>query len=498
MDYPQWKAPGEDGQVLIWPEPRQILLDARRNNLLLKGATVPIQNVALSELRQRQRLWLGHPQADRPIIATGHQTELYHPGVWVKNILIDAAAAQLRGEALHVSVDTDEPKHLNLRWPGGSEPLTDDPNLSSAAWSGLLDGPTPAHLKHIEEHLRRSVGAWPFEGAMLVWPFLSSLRRLTLESVQLSSGLTNALHQMDWDLGLKHHALVASPLWESPPYLVFVHHIMARAEAFAADYNRALAAYRQQLRIDNPGRPMPDLKHQAAQCESPFWMDDLQQGQRRRAMLHREQDRFVLRWADETFAFNPHKEGWAAAEELSHWLRSCRLRLSPRALMLTTFLRLAVADQFIHGIGGGRYDQVADDLIRRHLNIEPPRFAVTTATLYFPLAVGRARACLPCIQQEGHRLRHNILGNEKMVLVRQIEALPRKSMERSALFAAMHRRLDQAAKEPAIMQWEQRYRAAQAADLEDQNIFDRELFYALQPRERLEALIGKYQQEFTG
>lgn len=497
MDYPQWKASSEDGQVLIWPEPRRIVEDTRRNSQLLKGAGARIQGVAMTELRRRQRQWLGHAQDDRPIIATGHQTELYHPGVWAKNVLIDTVANRLQGEAIHVAVDTDEPKHLNLRWPGGNQPVTDDPNLPAAAWSGLLDGPTPIHLEHVHEHLKRSAGAWPFDETMMIWPFLSAMRRLTLESTKLSAGLTNAMHQLDWDLGMKHHALVASPVWQSPPFLVFVYHVMARARAMAADYNGALGAYRATYRIDNPGRPMPDLKHREDQCESPFWVDDLEQGGRRRAMLHRQGDRWVLRHGGEEFVFDDRKEGWGAATELAGWLRVHGLRISPRALMLTTFFRLMVVDQFVHGIGGGRYDQVADDLMKRHFDVEPPRFAVTTATLYFPLAVGRSRACLPCIQQEGHRLRHGILGEEKMEMIQQIESLPRKSMERAMLFSGMHRRLNESVRDRAIVQWEERYRAARAADAEDQGIFDRELFYALQPRERLEAMIGKYRREFA-
>jgi hypothetical protein len=498
MDYPQWKAPAEDGQVLIWPSPDRILDQTRQNNRLLNGAKATIQGIALGELRRQQRQWLGHADADRPIIATGHQSELYHPGVWAKNALIDAAAERLGGDAVHIAVDSDEPKHLNLRWPGGNEPLTDEPNLPTAAWSGLLEGPTPAHLDHVEGHLRRSAGAWAFESTMMIWPFLHSMRKLAMESSGLSAGLINAMHQLDWQMGLKHHALAAAPVWESPAYLVFVHHLMANAGELAEQYNGALADYRIANRIGNPGRPMPDLKQQDQRCESPFWVDDLGQGQRGRAMLLREGDRWVLRHGEEAFAFDPRKEGWKGAEELAGWMRGVRLRLAPRALMLTMFFRLLVADQFVHGIGGGQYDQVADGLIARHFGIEPPKFAVTTATLYFPLAVGRSRACLPCIRQEGHRLRHGILGERKMEMVRTINALPRRSMERAEVFSAMHRRLDESARDGEIVRWEERYRQAQAADVEDQGIFDRELFYALQPRDRLEALIDNYRRAFSG
>ena len=152
-----------------------------------------------------------------------------------------------------------------------------------------------------------------------------------------------------------------------------------------------------------------------------------------------------------------------------------------------------VVDQFVHGIGGGRYDQVTDLLIRRQFGIEPPRFSVTTATLFFPAAVGRSRVCIPCVVQEGHRLRHQLLGDRKRELVAQIAAAPRLSPERRELFFTLHRQLRTAAAEhPVLQKWEQRLREAQQRDAEDDVLFDRELFYAMQSRERLEALIERY------
>jgi hypothetical protein len=85
-----------------------------------------------------------------------------------------------------------------------------------------------------------------------------------------------------------------------------------------------------------------------------------------------------------------------------------------------------------------------------------------------------------------------------MEMVRTINALPRRSMERAEVFSAMHRRLDESARDGEIVRWEERYRQAQAADVEDQGIFDRELFYALQPHDRLEALIDNYRRAFSG
>src|SRR5205085_2488393 len=179
---------------------------------------------------------------------------------------------------------------------------------------------------------------------------------------------------------------------------------------------------------------------------------------------------------------------------LTQWLRRNDLRLSPRALMLTMFLRLFVVDQFIHGIGGGQYDQVTDRIIASHFQMPSPRFAVATATMHLPEAVGRSRVCLPCVMQDGHRLRHNLLGEQrKRELVRQIDAAPRKSPQRYAAFAEMHRELARAATgSPQLKEWEREVEETRQREMEEAAVFDRELFYALQPRERLDAVIQKF------
>jgi hypothetical protein len=493
--YPEWKAPAEDGQILIWPDASDLLRDTRRNHDRLSRANdVLLQGIPLSELRARQREWIGHRIPDQLLIATGHQTELSHPGVWVKDVLINAAASALGGEAYHIAVDTDAPKHLHLRWPGESIPITDDPALNTAAWSGAVDAPSPAHLAKIEDDLSRARQSWNFQP--MLPQVLASLRRLSLETPSLSSAVVNATHELDWSLGLRHHAMLASPIWMSEPYLVFVHHIMARADEYARQYNQALAEYRKRTGTRTTTRPMPDLYFSTESCEMPFWLDDLATGKRVRPSVFRRDDEWLLELLNGAeFRFDPNANGWEAANQLNKWLIANNVRLAPRALTLTMFLRLAIVDQFVHGIGGGRYDQVTDRLIELHFGIEPPRFAVTTATLIFPQAVGESRVCLPCVMQEGHRLRHALLGDRKRELVEQIAQAPRKSYERSELFSTMHRELRDAARNSAILSdWNHRVERTRQREREEDVLFDRELFYAIQPRERLESLIARYNE----
>src|SRR5581483_11969824 len=95
--YPDWKAPAEDGRLLLWPEPRELLADTLANHKSLAAERTPIQNIPLAELRRKQRSWVGIDEAT-PMLATGHQTELYHPGVWAKLALINAAAPKTGGQ----------------------------------------------------------------------------------------------------------------------------------------------------------------------------------------------------------------------------------------------------------------------------------------------------------------------------------------------------------------------------------------------------------------
>src|SRR6185295_2266894 len=91
------------------------------------------------------------------------------------------------------------------------------------------------------------------------------------------------------------HAYLASPIWSSPSFLTFTHHIVARAGEFAADYNGALAEYRRAKRIRSNMRPMPDLAILDESVELPFWLDQLATGDRTRpSAFAREGDGYVM------------------------------------------------------------------------------------------------------------------------------------------------------------------------------------------------------------
>jgi len=495
--YAAWKASQEDRAILVWPEPDRLIEDARRNNTSLRSAAVLIQNQPLADLRRQLREYLGVRGDVELVFATGHQTELHHPGVWAKNLLIDAASARTGGLAMHIAVDSDAPKHLSLRFPGCSSPVSDDPAMLTADWTQLVAPPTPAHLASLTQAVDDASGDWPFVPAISPW--LDTGRRLLLEAETLPHWLTASQHAFDWSMGLRYSALLASPIWLSPPYLALVHHLLAGADRFAGDYNAAVRSYRQRHQIRTPGRPMPELAIKAdgdgTRCETPFWRDDLGRGRRVRAWVERRGHAgpWSICAGDDRLELDPFAAADVAVDRLTAFLRRSNLRLAPRALTLTMTLRLLLADQFVHGIGGGQYDQVTDEIIARHLQIDPPRFCVTTATLYWPTAAGRERTSIPRLLQEGHRLKHAALGPQKRELASAIASAPRRSADRQRLFHQMHAELASAAKASAeLLAWQELLRGTSATIVEERAIFDREIFYPLQPRDRLEGLIEAY------
>jgi hypothetical protein len=489
--YPDWKAPAEDSALVVWPEPGQILRDTAQNHKRLAQWKSP-----LGELRRKQRECLKLSE-DRPAIATGHQTELFHPGVWAKLAMIDAAARALDADCLFAAVDSDAPKHLQLRWPGKSRPVTDDSRLTSAAWCGLLNAPSLSHVQELKLSLQSDAENWSFEP--LVGEFLDDLEQQAGRNPTLSAALTASMYRLDWNLGLRHQSILTSRLWGHEPYLAFAHHLLVNADSFAEIYNGALAEYRAAHGIDNPGRPMPDLVISENSCEVPFWLDDLSRGVRGRATVLGRASHWRLESNGNAISFSPKDDLLAGAGKLEQFLKANNLRLGPRALTLTIFLRLMVVDQFVHGIGGGRYEQVNDRVLHRFFGIEAPAFCVTTATMYFPEAIGKTRACVPCVVQEGHRLRHAVMGAAKMEMVREIQALPRRSVQRQQIFSRMHDRRNETVRiDPGINDWQRRMNQVLRQNADEQGIFDRELFYAVQPRKRLEGMIGKYRERFEG
>lgn len=300
----QFRAPKGNGEVLVEPAFAEVGELARRNRELLDTADVEIDGTPLREFRRLARIELVNE--DKLVFATGHQPELFHPGVWAKNFALNGLARRFGATPLNLIVDNDTMK-------GG--------HILAPVWDA---DPTKVRLERRQVH--------EFHGEM-PWEYYARtaeenlLRRLEAE------------HR----LGCSNFELLVSSLSQSTAFRRFAAHITTNLPRFRTAYNRAVAEYRREHGIKSKSHPVPDL----AEGELPFW--EFTNTGRVRATPTTPPD-----------------------------------RLRPRALTLTMFVRLCFADWFIHGIGGGKYDEVTDDIIRDFFGIEPPVFQVVTGTLHLP------------------------------------------------------------------------------------------------------------------
>src|SRR2546422_2509136 len=154
----------------------------------------------------------------------------------------------------------------------------------------------------------------------------------------------------------------------------FVLHLLRDAERFAAVYNHHLDAYRERYNCGTAAQPFPALQREGDRQELPFWI--IRDGRRAPLSVQRTGSGIRLVAAGESAGEVP---GGSGPEALAG------LPIRPRALTLTAFTRLCLADLFVHGVGGGRYDRVTDAVIREYFGLEPPAYAVTTATMHLPL-----------------------------------------------------------------------------------------------------------------
>jgi len=319
------------------------------------------------------------------IIATGHQPELYHPGVWIKDFLVQRLSEQTGALGLDVVVDTDGFETVELVSPclapdvqrcraylaigtsGGTYAGTPVPSPSdlvdwcAAADANLATLPAPAVRRHFAA-------------------FCQGLSDVAADAENVAELVTAARRRYEASAGTDYLEYPVSSF--DTAFACLVVHAALDAEAFSMAYNGALAEYRSLHGTRSVAQPFPDLEVGAGRIELPFWvLRNLN-----RTTLWAEPlagGGATLYAADEPIVELPADPAMAA--ELLATLAG--VGVAPKAVTLTMYVRLFLSDLFVHGVGGGRYDQVTDEVIRRYFGIEPPRFVVASMTMYLPLGV---------------------------------------------------------------------------------------------------------------
>jgi hypothetical protein len=351
----RYKTPQHHGEVLADPSPEAAAKlvgpnrEIRRKLLpedLFTSARQNVLDAAVSYLRET-----GEPVPplnDGPLIVTGHQPELFHPGVWAKNFAANGLARRVGGLSLNLIADSDTLKDRTIRVPvlkGNTARVEIVPFDSPVRelpfeLASIVD---PEKLVMVGDRLIAILAkSWPFNPMPLdcLNAFMCNLGKL------IGEYFSRLRRDQERDWGCHNLELPVSRLCQTNAWAEFVAAIERRLAEFTQVYNAAIVEYRQANRVRSVNHPAPLLEP----GERPFW-------------------RMTATGRDRPYAVCPPGE------------------LRPRALTLTLFARLFFADLFIHGIGGGKYDEVTDAIIRGFFHCEPPAYQVLTLTAHLPFVV---------------------------------------------------------------------------------------------------------------
>ncbi len=387
----QLAAPQADGRIIIWPDPAVLHSLAEANRALRRQRPLRLLDRPAIE-------WSGAREDQPPRFMSGHQPDFFHPGVWLKGVAAGYLAQAAGGVHSFLLVDSDVPGHIRLEWP------EEDGERLAKRFRSVALGEVPFEaigLQQAEQVLALLDNVRPPGfGATHQAPSPSVCADALLE--RFASGFEAASSAGYVDRWTGGFSQVSSELGLKPPAFervsrrfdfdatgdesaaAFAAHLILHAPTFAAAYNRAIADYRRRRGIRGTRHPIPDLETDPDRIELPLWLT--RSGEPRRRL-------FVVSAGPEAIGLSAdqakvglanrvrllRQPAKALAEACAGW------RLRPRALAQTMYARLALCDLFIHGIGGAKYDQITDGIIRSFFDIEPPAYGCVSATLWLPL-----------------------------------------------------------------------------------------------------------------
>lgn len=503
LDFDALRTPPHHGDVLVAP-PAGVWADAlRENQQLFADAPTRLLGRPLRHWRRQTRLALLADDSG-PVIVTGHQPGFIHPGVWAKHVVASRFARAVAGTAFNLVVDSDTVKEKSLLVSverRGRIQLHSIPVLT-----GDVGGPyeqlapkTMEHLKELGRAVRDAMGT-RYEASSMP-AFLDALAAAGNArdwAEQMIAARRAVEAQFDVRVSERRVSTIGCAA-------VLVD-MLLNADRFAASYNSALARYRAEQRVRGAARPIPDLICDAARCEVPFWAYRVA-GPRRRLFVGRDA-RALRLWADDIELPPLPRDDQALMDTLGGEPRMGEWRLRPRALALTLWARLMLADLFVHGIGGAKYDRVTDTILERYYGLRAPHMACVSATLWlFP---DRPASAMEDFRRLQRTLRDLVYNPQRSLfddpraadLIRRraahVELAERlrgqsrgdRAARRDAFDAI--RRMNQQLGKLASQQLraaQEAFNAAQQNVREDRAAHGREYFFALYSREALDLLL---------
>lgn len=388
------QAPDRDGQILVHPPMGRIEQTLQLAQERLSAANPILAGMPLSDLRESARMetWERVQEYYRETGETlegessaawfvgGHQPELFHPGVWLKNFFLADLARRFGGTSLNLIVDNDTARSPFLRLPGKGRilpiPFDHWPDETPYEERNVAD---ESLFARFPQQAGEVTASWPFRPLLL--DFWIDVQAAAKETRNVAERLVRARRAWERRWGIRPVELPVSRLCRTGAFAHFAVHIASNAAAFRDVYNNAVEGYRREYGLRSRNHPVPNLAIDGEWIELPFWGWRTGAPRRGRLFARVEAERLILRCDAHDWPALDAADLPASCTDLER----NGFKVRPRALSLTLFTRLCLADLFVHGLGGGKYDEVTDRILVDFFGLAPPPYVVMTGTLRLPL-----------------------------------------------------------------------------------------------------------------
>lgn len=281
--------------------------------------------------------------ASRPIIATGHQAWLWHPGILAKDIAAVALAERERATAVHLVVDHDPHDCFSIDVPS----VEGDRLSSQSIRLASCDANVPPCCQPAADAgtIRLAIETLASRGDTIVTT--ASLLKATeslgdFTSLGRQAAALTARLMRPWVGSIP--IVFSSDLTLLPSFATVVRRMLADARRCVDAYNHAASLF--------PEARIAPLTGTLDRVELPLWL--LRWGGERERVYADLADRNAILTVEDGSPID------LAASRRDGDIRT-QPRLAPRALLMTALLRSVCSDLFIHGMGGGLYDRVTEE-----------------------------------------------------------------------------------------------------------------------------------------
>ncbi|WP_146404264.1 hypothetical protein [Planctomycetes bacterium CA13] len=331
---------------------------------------------------------------EAPIIMAGHQPSLFHSGVWFKNFVLDSLGKSHDAVAINLVIDNDAASGSSIRVP------TIDKTCGEYVYQTVrydrFGGGVPYEQTVITDrkrfdHFDEAVAA--VVAPIIPHPLVNKLWQHAREAVErcgvAGCALAQARHALEGDIGLSTLEIPLGVVCRSQAFAKFLLMMLSDLPRFQEIYNSETEYYREVHGIRSSSHPVPNLASDGGDVdghwyEAPIWLYSDAAPQRHAGWVKRTSTELILSNRMGLECRVSLDQSPAAAVEQLAMANTSELKIRPRALLTTMYARLVLSDLFLHGIGGGKYDQLGDRIAERFFGIDPPQFMVVSATVQLP------------------------------------------------------------------------------------------------------------------